>query len=101
MFAGRRRSIEVPGNVMARQAGEEHLLHRVAIALDLAVDGRLDGPALRHRPQALGNEQVFAEFAAALLPRLARRRRREWEVAVEIARLVGEPVVGRRLPRWQ
>ena len=56
-----RRPVQVAGDVVARQAGEEHLLDGVAVALDLAVDGRLDRRPLRHGPQAGGDQHLLAQ----------------------------------------
>jgi hypothetical protein len=59
------RPIEVPRHVVTRIAREEHVLDRVALAIDLAVDHRVERRLLRQRPQAFGDLHLLPQRRAA------------------------------------
>ncbi len=94
-------AIEVASDVMAGIAGEIDLLDGVAVALDLAVDDRLERFLLRHRPESGGDQDLLAEGLFAGLPCLARRWDGKVEVLVVECADTREPAVGGLLVRWQ
>src|SRR5262249_44713036 len=93
-------AVEIAGAVMAGGTGEENLLDRVIVTVDLAVNHRLQGGLVRHGPQTRGHEDLFAQLLAASFPDLSGRRRRHGEVIVERFRLA-EPTVFGPLSRFQ
>src|SRR5262249_44244935 len=67
--------IEVAAHIMAGITGEEDLFDGVVAAVDLAVDDRAERSPLGQRPQAVGDQDLLAQLALALLPLGARGRR--------------------------
>ena len=95
-FLGSGRPIQVAADVVARRAGEVHLLDGVLALVDLAVNDRVQRRLLRQRPQARRDEHLLAELLPPRLPNLFRLRHDEREVVVErLGR--AEPRVGRLL----
>src|SRR5262249_43342453 len=85
--------VQVAADVVAPPAWRRDLLDGVAVALEAAVDDRLQRRLLRQRPEAGGDQDALADLAAALVPLVPGGRRREREVAVEVFGLA-EPGVG-------
>ena len=77
-------AVEVAGHEEARRAFEVGLLDRVFALVDLAVDDRVERRLGRHRPEALGDQQLPADEIAARLPFLDGLRGGEGEIAVEV-----------------
>src|SRR5262249_28246395 len=71
---------------------KEDLLDGVVIAVDLAVNGRLQRNFLRHGPEAVGNQHLFAELLAPAFPRIEGGTRSHGKVIVEVLQL-SEPAV--------
>src|SRR5262249_36432911 len=69
------RPIKIAGHVMAGMADEEDLFDRVAVASDLAGDGRIERDFFRHGPHALRDEELLLEDRLAGLPGFLRRGR--------------------------
>ena len=77
-------SVEITRHEEARRAFEVHLLDRVFALVDLAVNDRVERRLGRHRPEALGDQQLPADEITARLPFLDGLRGGEGEVAVEV-----------------
>src|SRR5205807_7395144 len=88
------RPIKIAADIMAGVAGEENLFDGVLIAIDLAMNNRIEGSLLRHRPQSRRDEDTLAYFFAAGFPCFLACRRREGEVAVKRSWFT-QPAVGK------
>src|ERR1700722_4410108 len=86
--------IEIAADVVAGHTGEVDLFDGVISAIDPAMDHRRQRRLRRHRPEAIGHENLLAQVAAASLPRLFGGRGLQEEVlVVQVARLA-ETVIG-------
>ena len=77
-------AVEITRHEEARSAFEIDLLDRVVALVDLPVDDRVERRLGRHRPEALGDDQLALDKVTARLPFLNGFRRREGEVPVEV-----------------
>ena len=76
------RPIEIPAYIMSRIAGEVDFFDGVIIAVDLAVNHRIERRFGRQRPESIGDQHLLAQLTAAHLPCLQIGRRLEEEVLV-------------------
>ena len=76
--------IQAAGDVKARIAFEKHLLDRVAVAIDFAVDHGIGRRLRRHRPQARRHQHLPPHILGPLLPRLGIRTHRERKIPIQI-----------------
>src|SRR6267378_1401254 len=68
---------------MARIARKEDFFDGVIIAVDSAMNDRLQRSLLRHGPKPGSNQDLFAELLAARFPALSIRTRSHGKVIVE------------------
>jgi hypothetical protein len=67
------RTIQVAAEIEARKGFEQHLLDRIAVALEFAEDLRVERPLLRHRQQSRTGQDLLSQKRRPLLPRVACR----------------------------
>ena len=89
-------AIEVSGYVVPRHREEGNLLDGVTLFFDLTVNRSLQRGLLRHGPEAVGHQYLFAHLPGPALPGLSRSRDCEREIAVEVLRFT-QPGIGRLL----
>src|SRR5947199_10586205 len=84
-FAVAERPVQISRQIKSRNRFEVNFFDAVALAIDFVENDRMNRPALRHRPEAATDENLFPNVARPSLPFAARGDVRELAGRIESA----------------